>query len=135
MTLLTKSFKQEYPLEKRKSISAKIRNRYKDRLPIIVERAPNSNVPDIIKKKFLAPSNMIVQNFIMEIRKHLDVSNQPNEKTSIFLFVNKTNLPPSSQLLSNIYDKYKDEDGFLYIVYSGENTFGSDEQQYHHQYQ
>ncbi|KAF2075378.1 hypothetical protein CYY_003302 [Polysphondylium violaceum] len=124
MTLLTKSFKQEFSLEKRKSISAKIRNRYKDRLPIIVERAPNSNVPDILKKKFLAPSNMIVQNFIMEIRKHLDTSNQSNEKASIFLFVNKTNLPPSSQLLSNIYDKYKDEDGFMYIVYSGENTFG-----------
>ncbi|EGC34400.1 hypothetical protein DICPUDRAFT_24153, partial [Dictyostelium purpureum] len=76
MTLLNKSFKQEYSLEKRKTISEKIKNRYKDRLPIIVERAPNSNVPDITKKKFLAPSNMVVSNFIMEIRKHLDGSKQ-----------------------------------------------------------
>ncbi|KAK5579702.1 hypothetical protein RB653_009388 [Dictyostelium firmibasis] len=125
MALLSKSFKQEYSLEKRKLISSKIRNRYKDRLPIIVERAANSDVPDINKKKFLAPSNMVITNFIMEIRKHLDDSDH-NEQKAIFLFVNKNNLPPSSQFLSSIYDAHKDEDGFLYICYSGENTFGSD---------
>lgn len=28
-------------------------------------------------------------------------------------------------ILSAIYDEKKDEDGFLYVTYSGENTFGS----------
>jgi GABA(A) receptor-associated protein len=28
--------------------------------------------------------------------------------------------------MGHIYEKYKDEDGFLYITYSGENTFGAD---------
>lgn len=27
-------------------------------------------------------------------------------------------------LMSAIYDEKKDEDGFLYVTYSGENTFG-----------
>jgi len=26
--------------------------------------------------------------------------------------------------MSEVYDDHKDEDGFLYITYSGENTFG-----------
>jgi GABA(A) receptor-associated protein len=26
--------------------------------------------------------------------------------------------------MSSIYEEHKDEDGFLYITYSGENTFG-----------
>lgn len=26
--------------------------------------------------------------------------------------------------MSAIYDEKKDEDGFLYVTYSGENTFG-----------
>ena len=26
--------------------------------------------------------------------------------------------------MGQIYQEHKDEDGFLYIVYSGENTFG-----------
>lgn len=28
--------------------------------------------------------------------------------------------------MSTVYEEEKDEDGFLYITYSGENTFGSD---------
>lgn len=28
-------------------------------------------------------------------------------------------------LMSALYEEYKDEDGFLYMTYSGENTFGS----------
>lgn len=31
----------------------------------------------------------------------------------------------AAALMSTIYDEHKDEDGFLYIVYSGENTFGA----------
>jgi GABA(A) receptor-associated protein len=29
--------------------------------------------------------------------------------------------------MSTIYDENKDEDGFLYVTYSGENTFGCHE--------
>ena len=29
--------------------------------------------------------------------------------------------------MSAVYEEMKDKDGFLYIKYSGENTFGSDE--------
>lgn len=28
-------------------------------------------------------------------------------------------------MMSTIYEESKDEDGFLYMTYSGENTFGS----------
>ena len=30
----------------------------------------------------------------------------------------------SSATMGAIYEEHKDEDGFLYIAYSGENTFG-----------
>jgi len=29
-------------------------------------------------------------------------------------------------IMSAIYEEKKDEDGFLYVTYSGENTFGVD---------
>ena len=32
---------------------------------------------------------------------------------------------PAAALMSSVYEDHKDEDGFLYITYSGENTFGS----------
>ena len=31
----------------------------------------------------------------------------------------------AAAMMSSIYDEHKDEDGFLYFTYSGENTFGS----------
>lgn len=46
----------------------------------------------------------------------------PSEK-AIFIFVNDI-LPPTAALMSTIYEEHKDEDGFLYVLYSGENTFG-----------
>mmetsp|Transcript_14360 Transcript_14360/g.15918 ORF Transcript_14360/g.15918 Transcript_14360/m.15918 type:complete len:120 (+) Transcript_14360:114-473(+) len=113
-------FKQEHPLEKRKEVAQKIRSKYPDRIPVIVEKAAKSDAPDIDKKKFLVPQDITVGKFVYEIRKHMT---KLNPEKAIFLFVNDV-LPPSSALMSTIYESYKDEDGFLYITYSGENTFG-----------
>jgi len=124
MTHPTKSFKTENTLERRIQLAGKIRHLYPDRLPVIVEKVANSNVPDISKKKFLAPADMAVSKFLMEVKKQLQMAGDSSQ-VAIFLFVNKVVLPPSATLMSQIYDKYKDEDGFLYISYSGENTFGT----------
>jgi GABA(A) receptor-associated protein len=53
----------------------------------------------------------------------IDRMKLPPEK-AIFLFINNT-IYHSSYLLSTIYEMNKDEDGFLYITYASENTFGS----------
>jgi len=120
-----KSFKSEHSFERRKQLAMKLRTMYPDRLPIIVEKAPNSQAPDICKKKFLAPADMSVQKFSLEIKKQLQPSTYSDvSQIAIFLFVDKTVLPPSGHLMSQMYEKHKDEDGFLYITYSGENTFG-----------
>lgn len=107
-------------LEKRKEVAEKIRQKYPDRIPVIVEKAPKSDAPDIDKKKYLVPADITVGKFVYEIRKHMKL----NPEQAIFLFVNDT-LPPTAALMSQIYGKNKDEDGFLYVTYSGENTFGS----------
>jgi GABA(A) receptor-associated protein len=41
----------------------------------------------------------------------------------IFLFANNK-LVSGSAIIGNVYDYSKDTDGFLYIQYSKENTFG-----------
>jgi GABA(A) receptor-associated protein len=43
---------------------------------------------------------------------------------AIFIFSGSSMLS-SNALISAIYEKSKDNDGFLYIKYSGENTFGT----------
>ena len=42
---------------------------------------------------------------------------------ALFIFSGSSVLS-SNTLISAVYEKYRDPDGFLYVKYSGENTFG-----------
>lgn len=53
------------------------------------------------------------------IRKRIALS----PEKALFVFVNGV-LPPTAALLSTVYDEHADADGFLYVTFSGENTFG-----------
>ncbi|KAF8409573.1 hypothetical protein HHK36_005651 [Tetracentron sinense] len=175
------SFKLEHPLERRTAEAARIREKYPDRIPVIVEKAERSDIPDIDKKKlvasllnllltrfeemdisnkrilvpeilkaescfsplylyrvqcffplnscflllvmntrYLVPADLTVGQFVYVVRKRIKLS----AEKAIFIFV-KNILPPTAAMMSAIYEENKDEDGFLYMTYSGENTFGS----------
>lgn len=109
-----------FNIAKRREEADRIRTKYPDRIPVICERADKSNIPDIDKKKYLVPADLTVGQFVYVIRKRIKV----DQNTNIFIFVNNV-LPPTAALMSTLYEEQKDEDGFLYITYSGENTFGS----------
>ncbi|KAK6154432.1 hypothetical protein DH2020_008680 [Rehmannia glutinosa] len=119
---------------------------------VIVEKAERSDIPDIDKKKsvtliffpililqafswaytlkvllrkfetliYLVPADLTVGQFVYVVRKRIKLS----AEKAIFIFV-KNILPPTAAMMSAIYEENKDEDGFLYMTYSGENTFGS----------
>jgi len=121
MSCLAGSFKQDHPLEKRREVADRIKAKYTDLVPVIVEKAHNTDAPDIDKKKYLVPRDITVGKFVFEVRRHMSLK----ADKAIFLFVDNV-VPPTGALISTIYDKHKDEDGFLYVTYSGESTFGSD---------
>ena len=112
-------FKEKYSFEKRKEESSRIKNRYPDRIPVIVQKNPDSDIQDIDKQKYLVPTDLTLGQFLFVIRKRIKL---PAEK-ALFVFIDNI-YPPQAAFLSSIYESYCDEDGFLYITYSGENTFG-----------
>ncbi|CDK28489.1 unnamed protein product [Kuraishia capsulata CBS 1993] len=112
-------FKDEHPFAHRKAEAERILGKFEDRIPVICERAENSDIPEIDKRKYLVPRDLTVGQFVYVIRKRMKL---PSEK-AIFIFVNDK-LPPTASYMSLVYENEKDEDGFLYVVYSGENTFG-----------
>merc|ERR1712025_1180916 len=97
----------------------RIRSKYPDRIPVICEKAEGSDIPDIDKKKYLVPADLTVGQFVYVIRKRIKLT----PEKAIFIFVNDV-LPSTAAMMSKIYEDFKDEDGFLYVTYSGENTFG-----------
>lgn len=99
------------------------------------------------KCRYLVPADLTVGQFVYVVRKRIKLS----AEKAIFVFVKNT-LPPTGELqsiviklaififklcfviclpfaaaalMSALYEENKDEDGFLYMTYSGENTFGS----------
>jgi hypothetical protein len=51
------------------------------------------------------------------IRKRIQLA----PEKAIYIFVDEV-LPPTAAMMAQIYEDYKDEDGFLYVTYSGENV-------------
>lgn len=110
---------EQYAFEERKKQSERLMNKYDTKIPIIITKAKNSDIPDIDKRKYLVPSDQTVGQFVYIIRKRIKLSHEK----AIFVFVNNI-LPPTSAIISEIYNIHKDPDGFLYITYAGENVFG-----------
>ena len=114
-----KKFTEERSFEVRSEEARKIKEKYRDRVPVICERADRSEIPEIDKKKYLVPLDLTVGQFIYVIRNRIKI---PPEQ-AVFVFINDV-MPPVASLMSVVYHEHKAADGFLYITYSGENTFG-----------
>jgi GABA(A) receptor-associated protein len=111
-------YKKERSFKKRLKESSSITTKYPDRIPVICERS-GDNIEKLDKQKFLVPRDITLGQFILVIRKRINIS----KEQSIFCFINNT-LPIISSNMGALYENNKDEDGFLYILYSGENCFG-----------
>jgi GABA(A) receptor-associated protein len=134
-------FKLEHSFELRKTESERVRTKYPEIVPglinifdklytffsfnnllsnaVICEKIERSKMEEIDKKKYLVPSDLTCGQFVFVIRKRLRLVGEK----AIFLFINGV-IPQNTAVLSDIYDKFKDKDGFLYISYSDETVFG-----------
>lgn len=113
-------FESKYSFEQRKSESERILTKYPDKIPIICEKFDkDTSSYTIDKNKYLAGSDLTMGQFIYIIRKRIKM--KPTE--GLYLFIHNT-LVPNTETLSNVYKEHKSEDGFLYVQFSLENTFG-----------
>jgi GABA(A) receptor-associated protein len=113
---------EKKPFLQRFKEANELRKRYPDKIPVIITRASvsDNSIPDITKKRYLVPGHFSFGQFIYIIRKQLDL---PPEK-ALFIFIGNS-LVPASWPISDIYKNYMSADGFVYMKYSGESTFGS----------
>lgn len=113
-------FKDKFTFEQRKQESTRIIQKYTNRIPVIVERAQGCKNVDLIdKNKYLIPRDLTLGQLQYVIRKRLTLTSEQG----LFLFINEQ-MYPVTHNISQIYNVSHDDDKFLYIKYSGENTFG-----------
>ena len=113
-------YKKKNPLEKRKQESESILKKYPSRIPVIVEKSNKcKDINEIDKTKYLVPDDLTMGQFLFVIRKRLKMT----PEKALFVFINNK-LIATHALMSQVYKDEKEEDNFLYIQYSSENTFG-----------
>ena len=100
-----------------------ILEKYPDRVPLIIQ--PSKNDRDsypIDKSKYITPRDLTLLQLQQIIRKRVKF---PAEK-ALFMFINNK-IYPITAVVGTIYDTHKDADGFLYVTYCQESTFGCTE--------
>ena len=96
-----------------------MREKYTDRLPIIVE-PKDSKTKTIDKRKYMVQPDLTFGQLMYVIRKRMRVT----PEQAFFFFVGSGTLQPAGTTIGSTYDRFADEDGFLYVTYAFENTFG-----------
>ena len=97
-------------------ISAQIRKKFPNRVPVIVTPL-SDKTPPITKSKFLVPDEMTMGQFLHTLRKYIPTL---LEEQAIFLFHNNRAVRTSSM----VSELFPDNDDVLRIKFSLENCFG-----------
>ena len=117
----TFQFKTEYTLEERKNMSKSILSKYPNRIPIICEKEPNSELPSLKKTRYLVENNIGINQFQYRIRKKLNII----QDSALFICTSKGKLLIGDTNIMEVYNINKDkEDNFLYLYYVSEKVWG-----------
>jgi hypothetical protein len=111
-------FINEFTFEERCAKYKILKTKYPTMIPIIVEHF-NSDIKELPKNKFLISNKEVFSSLAIVIRKYINVS----QSKAMFFYVNNK-IINFNDTINDLYNKYKNEDGFLYVEYAYENTFG-----------
>ena len=111
------AYKERYSLEERTNKSKELLQKYPDRIPIICYSSPE--LPELKRSKFLVNEEMNYTNLLFSVRKNIDL----NEGQALYIFIGDR-LLSTNFMIKEAYERYKDDDGFLYAYVCSENTFG-----------
>ena len=112
-------FKEKSTFEKRKQESTNICEKYPGRVPVIVQKYYKSTLPEVDKCKYLVPKDMTMGQFLFVIRRRVKL--EPAH--ALFITVNGL-MTTAGKTIGEVYEEEQDDDGFVYILYTNENTFG-----------
>ena len=113
-------YRQVKSLEERKEEFQKVKQSNPDKIAIICEKDPRSKIIDIEKSKYLVANDISLNQFSLMIRNRLKVE----KEGALFLLVNGKTSLTGDDTMADVYNKYKSEDGFLYIAYASEQVWG-----------
>lgn len=114
------------PFAERLELSQTLKVKHPGRLPIVLNTAQyRGELKPDYKWKYLCPEHYRLSQLFWEIINNgLQISFKEGIHFNFYDSTMRSIVPPMSHTILEIYNKYKSNDGFLYIYVSKENTFG-----------
>lgn len=124
---------QQQSLAKRIQNSTFICKKFLDRVPLIFQPQPGSHVPWLQGSKILVPKTSTISALLCHVRSAMSLDSQFGlyymvdvSKKEISPFVNKQySIIGGNELVGALYLQFVKPDGFCYIYYAEESTFGA----------
>lgn len=115
------TFQEAFDFASRRDESGRICAKFPGRVPVVVERSRSSpSLPPVDKPKFLAPKELTVGQFLFVVKRRLKLSSEQ----AMYLLANDKTLLNASATMCAAFEQHRNDDGFLYVTYAIENTFG-----------
>jgi hypothetical protein len=109
-------------LEERKAESRNYRETYPNVVPIITQVHERSSLPRLLHNRLnLVPFTFSVRDFAYELRKSVKLS----KTTVMSLFIDGRYLLSPDLTASEMYDRWRAEDGFIYIMCADQEQLGN----------
>jgi GABA(A) receptor-associated protein len=118
-------FRNSTDFKDRIQLSSRLKEKFPERIACIVEKTTSwgtRKIPHMERKKFLVPGNMKLCNFVIIIRRRIDLPE--GSALLITVGVDTPTMPTMQATLDSLFSSYGSEDGFLYVHYGIESTFG-----------
>ena len=109
-------------LEERQEKSKTLTESNPDRVPSIIEN--KSETIQLKQQKFLIPKRFSVNQLIVWLENQSTKQEIKGSDKSKFIMANKAILL-STNVMSTIYEKFKNEDGFLYLTITENSAMGA----------
>lgn len=122
-------YKSQTTPEERKLKSMELLKAYPGRIPVIIEKdqklikkeeKTGAILPNQTKTKYLFNGNDQMEIVTAFVKRQLDIE----ATQSIFLLVQNKYSMSGNTLIKDVYQKHKDEDGFLYFTFATELVWG-----------
>ena len=111
------NFKKENTLEERKKIFNNIQESNPGKIPVVIEEDKSSKLNDSGTLKFILKREDTISILNYLVRKRLNILNIGQEESSLMFLADKRIISFEISI-GEVYDKYKESDGFLYLTYS-----------------
>jgi GABA(A) receptor-associated protein len=113
-------YRNEHTFRERQAEAEKLRNKFPDRVPVIVERSPTASIGQLDENKFLLPWDLTVGQFYYIIRQRLNM--RPED--ALYFYIKYTS-PYKNATMGAVYQLLRYFDFVLYVSYSDSSVYGN----------